>query len=80
MEWRYALRARGIDLDSAATRVSEVFKIKTVDIWAKGKNQRIVDARSLLCCWAVRELGVLWLWSTTGKSVLLTQFERDIAP
>ena len=58
MERRYALRARGIDLDSVAVRVSEVLKINTKDIWAKGKYQKIVDARSLLCYWAVRELGI----------------------
>jgi len=58
MERRYALQARGIDLDSVAARVSEVLKIKTEDIWAKGKYQRIVNARSLLCYWAVRELGI----------------------
>jgi REP element-mobilizing transposase RayT len=58
MERRYALRARGIDLDSVAARVSELLNIKTEDIWAKGKYQRIVDARSLLCYWAVRELGM----------------------
>ena len=58
MQRRYALRARGIDLDSVAARISEVLKIKTEDIWAKGKYQRIVDARSLLCYWAVRELGI----------------------
>ncbi len=39
-------------------KVSEVLKIKTEDIWAKGKYQRIVDTRSLLCYWAVRELGM----------------------
>lgn len=58
MERCYALRARGIDLDSVAVRVSEVLKIKTEDVWAKGKYQRIVNARSLLCYWAVRELGI----------------------
>jgi len=55
---RYALRARGIDLDSVAARVSEVLTIRTEAIWAKGKYQRIVDARSLLCYWAVRGLGM----------------------
>jgi plasmid maintenance system antidote protein VapI len=28
------------------------------DVWAAGKQQYIVNARSLLCYWAVRELGV----------------------
>jgi hypothetical protein len=58
MERRYALRARGIDLDSVAARVSELLNINAEAIWAKGKYQRIVDARSLLCYWAVRELGL----------------------
>jgi putative transposase len=58
MERRYVLRARGIDLNSVAARVSEVLKIKTEDIWAKGKYQRTVNARSLLCYWSVRELGI----------------------
>ena len=35
-----------------------MYKIKTEDIWAKGKYQRVVAARSLLCYWAVRELGI----------------------
>jgi hypothetical protein len=58
MERRYVLRTRGIGLDSVAARVSELLKIKTEDVWAKGKYQRTVNARSLLCYWAVRELGI----------------------
>jgi putative transposase len=58
MEERYALRSRGLDLEGIASRVSEVLGVKPEEVWAKGKYQRIVDARSLLCYWAVRELGV----------------------
>ena len=29
------------------------------DIFSKGKQQKKVKARSLLCFWAVRELGIL---------------------
>jgi putative transposase len=58
MEKRYALKAKGMNLDKVAARVSEVFGIKSEEVWAKGKYQRIVDARSLLCYWAVRELGM----------------------
>ena len=28
------------------------------EVWAEGKYRRIVEARSLLCYWAVRELGL----------------------
>ena len=32
--------------------------VKPEEVWAEGKYRRIVEARSLLCHWAVRELGV----------------------
>ena len=58
MEKRYSLRSQGVDLEKVASRVSEVLGLKPVEVWAEGKYQRIVEARSLLCYWAVRELGV----------------------
>jgi REP element-mobilizing transposase RayT len=58
MENRHALRARGFDLAKIASRVAEVLSVKPEDVWARGKYQRIVEARSLFCYWAVRELGV----------------------
>ena len=58
MEIRYALESRGLDLDRVAYRVSEVLGVKQEEVWAEGKYRRIVVARSLLCYWAVRELGV----------------------
>jgi putative transposase len=58
MEKHYALRSRGFNLDVIASKVSEVLGVKPEEVWAEGKYQRIVDARSLLCYWAVRELGV----------------------
>jgi hypothetical protein len=58
MEKRYALRARGVDLASIAFRVSEVLGVKPEQVWSEGKYRRIVEARSLLCYWAARELGV----------------------
>jgi hypothetical protein len=58
MEKRYALRLRGFDLERVASRVSEVLKVKPEEVWAEGKYRRIVEARSLLCYWSVRELGV----------------------
>jgi REP element-mobilizing transposase RayT len=58
MEKRYALRARGVNLAFIASRVSQVLGVKPEEVWAEGKYRRIVEARSLLCHWAVRELGV----------------------
>jgi REP element-mobilizing transposase RayT len=58
MEKRYALRARGFDLEKVASRVSEVLEVEVEDIWAKGRYRHVVDARSLFCYWSVRELGI----------------------
>jgi len=58
MEKRYALRIGGFDLERVASRVSEVLDVNPDEVWARGKHRRIVEARSLLCYWAVRELGI----------------------
>ena len=58
MKRGYVIKALGMDLNSVAERVAELLDIPVNDVWAKGKYQRVVDARSLLCYWAVRELGV----------------------
>jgi putative transposase len=58
MEKRYAFRSRGFDLERVAARVSQALEVKPEEVWAEGKYRRIVEARSLLCYWAVRELGV----------------------
>jgi putative transposase len=38
--------------------VAEIYGIEVEDIFLKGKQQKRVKARSLLCFWAVRELGI----------------------
>jgi putative transposase len=58
MEKRYALRARGFDLEKVASRVSEVLGVEVEDIWIRGRYRHVVEARSLFCYWSVRELGI----------------------
>ena len=58
MKKEYELRSLGMDLNAVASRVSEVLNIKIKDVWAKGRYKKTVEARSLLCYWAVRELGI----------------------
>ena len=58
MERKYKLSAEGVDLDSLTNRVSKIFGVKEKEIWSPGKFRRMVEARSVLCYWAVRELGV----------------------
>jgi putative transposase len=57
MERKYMLQAQGIDLDKIANRVANLLEIDTAEVWATGRYRHIVQARSLFCYWAVRELG-----------------------
>jgi putative transposase len=57
MEKRYALRTRGFDLVKVDSRVSEVLGVGPGAVWSKGRYRHAVEARSLFCYWAVRELG-----------------------
>lgn len=52
-----ALRAGGWDINKVAEHVSQIMGLEPKAIWAMGKQRHIVNARSLLCYWAVRELG-----------------------
>ena len=56
-EERYLLQAQGHDLETVAQRVSALLGINPEQVWASGKHPLTVKARSLLCYWAVRELG-----------------------
>ena len=55
---RSELRRQGYDLDRIAERVSEVLGMKPDEVFSKGRQDRKVKARSLLCFWAARELGM----------------------
>jgi len=57
-ERRHKLRRQGYNLDRIAERVSEVLGMKPDEVYSKGRQDRKVKARSLLCFWAARELGL----------------------
>ena len=58
MERRTRLRAKGVDLETVAARVSALLKVEAGQIERPGKERQRVSARSLYCFWAVRELGI----------------------
>ena len=58
LERRNLLIARGYNLEKIADHVSTVMEVDASEIWKSGKSRRRVAARSLLCYWAVRELGI----------------------
>jgi REP element-mobilizing transposase RayT len=55
---RQRLRQKGYNLNKIAGRVAEVLGIELEEVFSKGRQERKVRARSLLCYWASRELGI----------------------
>jgi len=58
LERKYRLKSQGYDIDKIADRVAEIYSIKPEEIFQPGKQPTKAKARSLLCYWAVRELGL----------------------
>ncbi len=58
MKHRYALQTKGVNLERVAERVAELFNIPSSKLWLPGKHRQRVRAKSLLCYWANRELGI----------------------
>lgn len=57
-ERKSLLKSQGWDLDKLAAYVANLLEIDISVVWSAGKHRHIVEARSLLCYWAVRDLGV----------------------
>jgi len=58
LQRRYQLKTLGLDVDKVAERVAALMNLPVEAVWAAGKHQKTVAARSLLCYWSVRQLGV----------------------
>jgi putative transposase len=57
-ERRYALQAQGVDVDYITEKVSRLLDMPVEELKLPGKSRRLVAARSLICYWAVRDLGM----------------------
>ncbi len=55
---RQRLKQKGYNLDRIAERVAEVLGMEPDEVYSKGRQNSKVKARSLLCYWASRELGI----------------------
>jgi hypothetical protein len=68
---RYRLQAEGIDFNRVVGRVCELLNVDSNDIFLTGKQPSRVRAKSLVCYWAVKELGMTG--TEISKLVGLTQ-------
>jgi len=73
------LKSKGMDVDKIAIRVSGLMGLAVEDVWAVGKQQHIVNARSLLCYWAVRELGVSMSSLSRRLSISIPAISKSVA-
>ncbi len=58
LDRKYALRSKGVDLDFIAEKVADLLEMPVGDVWLEGKYKHLVTARSMICFWAVRDLGM----------------------
>ena len=58
LERKYRLEAEGCDFDWLVDRVASQLGLETQEVLAPGKYPQNVKARSVLCYWATRELGM----------------------
>ena len=58
LERSYSLKAAGYDFNWLVSRVAEAFNMEPEDVLAPGKYPRTVKARSVLCYWGSREMGM----------------------
>jgi REP element-mobilizing transposase RayT len=71
LERRYRLRSEGFDFAKVLRRVCELLNIDSKEILLTGKQPLRVKAKSVLCYWAVKELGMTG--TEVAKLVGLTQ-------
>ncbi len=57
-EKKYLLESRGFDFDFVVKRVAEVLGMDKTEVLSSGRHPHRVKARSLLCFWASRDLGM----------------------
>ena len=77
MENSYRLKSEGFGLDDIAKRVAQVMSLPLEIVWEKSRRPQVVQARSLLCYWATRELGMSV--TETANRLGLTQPAVSIA-
>jgi putative transposase len=58
LDRHYAYRSQGYDFDKVVQRVAETLNIDRSEVLHRGKEAKTALARSLLCYWANRELGM----------------------
>ena len=57
-ERKYHLKSKGYDFGKIVDRVAELTGLGSAEVLSSGRHKTVLTARSILCFWAVRELGM----------------------
>ncbi|MCD6273714.1 MAG: transposase, partial [Deltaproteobacteria bacterium] len=79
MEQKNLLISKGYTFDVIAERVCEEMNIDPPEIWKSGKSRNRVAARSLLCFWTVRELGISMTELSRKLNLSLSGVSQSVA-
>jgi len=58
LERKYHLKAKGFDFEKVVARVANLMGLSPSEVLASGRYRKTVEARSVVCFWAMRELGI----------------------
>ncbi len=79
IEKKYLLISKGYTLDDVVNRVSETLNVKPQVVWDAGRHRKTVEARSLMCYWAVRELGLSMAEIARKLNLSVTAVSNSVA-
>jgi REP element-mobilizing transposase RayT len=79
LDRRHRLEAEGFDIEKIIKRVAEISGLATEQIRTSGKEPWRVQARSLACYWAVRELGMTTVAVSKEMGICPTAVTRAVS-
>ena len=79
LERRYRLESGGVDIEKAIKRAADISGLTAAQIRTPGKEPWRVQARSLVCYWAVRELGMTTVAVSKVLGICQTAVTKAVA-
>lgn len=76
---KYQAKAKGLDLDGVARQVANLFDMEIKEVWSAGKKRELVNARSMLCFWAVRELHISMTSLARRLNISITAVSNSVS-
>jgi putative transposase len=79
LERRHVLRARGYDFEWLLSRVTDICGLTPRELLTGGKQRKTVTARSVLCYWGTRELGMTAIGISKYLNIAASTVSESVA-